>query len=108
MGIQQVKCSGKTKQAVVMRWMFLLVGWRNGAAASVMLAKLGKRQFVKSGSLGQLGANDRNQQRLHDKRIDGSRANQPSPETPQSQTRLIWPGSHAHELMLMPRGLLTN
>lgn len=94
-----MECSGKTQQAMIMCAMFLLVGRRNGAAISVMEAKLGQRKIVDGGSLGQLGAHDRKQQWLHDKRIDGRRADKPSPATPQSPTCLLWPGSHAHEFM---------
>jgi hypothetical protein len=45
-----------------------------------MHAELGKRKVVSGGSLGQLGANDGKQQRLHDQRIDSGRTNQPSPK----------------------------
>jgi len=34
---------------------------------------------------------------LHDQRIDSRRANQPSPESPQSPTSVISPNTHAHE-----------
>jgi hypothetical protein len=45
-----------------------------------MQAKLGERKFVKGGSIRYLNAKDRQQKRLHNKRIDNRRANQPSPE----------------------------
>jgi hypothetical protein len=78
--IQKVKCAGKTKYAVVMPMMFGLAVRRGRAAVSRIQAKLGERKIVKGGRIGDLGADDRHQERLHDKRIDRRRANQPSPE----------------------------
>ena len=78
--IQEVKCSGKTKYAVVMPMMFGLAVRRGRATVSRIQAKLGERKIVKGGSIGHLGAEDRHQERLHDKRIDSRRAHQPSPE----------------------------
>jgi hypothetical protein len=75
-----MKCSGKTKYAVVMPMVFGLAVWRGRAAVSRIQAKLGERKIVKGGSIGHLGADDRDQERLHDQRINGRRANQPSPE----------------------------
>jgi hypothetical protein len=95
--IQEMKCSGKTKQTMIMSRMVLLISGRNRAAVRVMQAKLGQGKIIKARSLSQLGTNDRQQQRLHHQRIDSCRANQPSPETPQSQANVILPASHAHE-----------
>jgi hypothetical protein len=78
--IQEVKCSGKTKYAVVMPMMFGLAVRCGRATVSRIQAKLGERKIVKGGRIGDLGADDRHQERLHDKRVNSRRANQPSPE----------------------------
>ncbi len=78
--IQEVKCSGKTKHAMVMPVVFGLVGRPDRTAVGRIQAKLGEGKIVKGGSIGHLGADDRQQKRLHNKRIDGRSANQPSPE----------------------------
>jgi hypothetical protein len=78
--IQEVKCSGKTKYAVVMPMVFGLVGRRDRTTVRRIQAKLGERKIVKGGSIGHLGADDRQQERLHNQRINSRRANQPSPE----------------------------
>jgi hypothetical protein len=79
-GIQGVECAGKTKYTMVIRRMFGLINRRERAPVSPMQAKLGKRKLVKRGSIRYLNANDCQQQRLHNKRTDNRRANQPSPE----------------------------
>jgi hypothetical protein len=78
-GIQEVEGAGKTKYTMVIRKMFGLINRRERASISPMQAKLGARKFVEGGSIGYLNANDRQQKRLHHKRIDNCRANQPSP-----------------------------
>ena len=83
------KGAGKALQTMLMRRMLLLVGGRNRAAVRVMLAKLGERNVVKDGRLGELASHDRQQQRLHDQGIDRNRANQPSPEQAQFRASLI-------------------
>jgi hypothetical protein len=94
--------SGKAKQTVIIRRKFLLVGRRNRTAVSLMQAQLRQQGIIKSGSLGKLSTNCRNEQRLRDKRVDRYRADQASPEAP-SRIRLISLGSHAHELVLLHR-----
>jgi hypothetical protein len=78
-----------------------LVSRCDWAAVGRVKANLGKGKVVKDGSIGQLGTDNRQQQRLHHQRIDRRRANQPSPESPQSQIRVALPDSHDHELMLI-------
>jgi hypothetical protein len=79
---------------MVIRRMLVLVGRRERTPVSPMQAKLGERKFVKGGSIRYLDADDRQQKRLHNKRIDNRRANQPSPETPQSQGSAVLPNPH--------------
>jgi hypothetical protein len=79
-GIQEVEGAGKTKYTMVIRRMFGLINRRKRAPVSPMQAELGERKFVKGGSIRYLNANDRQQKRLHNKRIDNRRAKQPSPE----------------------------
>ena len=83
-----MKRPGEAKQTAIICGVCLRVGGSSGAAVRLMHAELGKRKVVSGGSLGQLGANDGKQQRLHDQRIDSGRANQPSPKT-RSRPRLI-------------------
>jgi hypothetical protein len=78
--IQEMKCSGKTKYAVVMPMMSGLVGRCGRSTVGRIQAKLSERKIVKGRSIGQLGANDRQKKRLHHKRVNSRRANQPSPE----------------------------
>jgi len=56
-----MKCSGKTKQTVVMRGMFLLIGRRSRATVGLMQAKRGNGKIIEGGSLGQLGTDNRKQ-----------------------------------------------
>ena len=86
-----------------MRGVFCLVGRRNRAAVRVMLTKLRERYFVEDGCLGSLASQYRQQQRLHDQRIDRKDADQPSPEWSPLQTCLIWSGLHADKRMLLYR-----
>ena len=72
-----------------------------------MRTELGERNIFESGSLGERGAHERYQQRLHHQRVDRYRADQLSPEA-QSRTRLISCGSHAHELILMRRAAFSD
>ena len=76
--------------------VFVLVGRRNRTAIRVMKAKLGERNFVKDGRLGELASRYRQQQRLHNQSIDRDDADQPSPERSPLRTCLIWSGLHAH------------
>ena len=98
--IKKVKGSGKTLQTMLVGGMLVLVGRRTSAAIRVMQAKLGERNLVEDGGLGELGSRYRQQQWLHRQSIDRDRADQLSPEQPPFRTRLIWSGSHAHKLML--------
>jgi hypothetical protein len=50
--IQKVKCSGKTKYAMVVPMMSGLVGRCDGATVSRIQAKLGERKIVKGRSIG--------------------------------------------------------
>lgn len=50
--IQQVKCCGKTKGAMVFRRMLMSVVRREGAAVGPMLAELRQRQIIGRGSVG--------------------------------------------------------
>jgi hypothetical protein len=61
--------------------------------------------MVKSGSLGELATANRQQQRLYDQRVNRYGANEPPPEA-RSRIRLISPGSHARELMLVSADLV--
>src|SRR5579863_6891923 len=99
-GVEEVKRSGKTLHAMMVRRIFL-VGRRNGAAVRIMKAKLGERDIVESGGLRELAAGNRQQQRLHDQRIDCERANQPSPEGARSRVCLIWSDCHAHKSLVL-------
>jgi len=76
-----MKCAGKTKCTMVIRRMLVLVGRRERTPVRPMQAKLGERKFVNDSSIRYLDANDRQQKRLHNKRIDNRSADQPSPET---------------------------
>ena len=94
-GIQEVESAGKTKHTMVIRRMFGLISRGERAPVSPMQAKLGERKFVKGGSIRYLNAYDNQQKRLHNKRIDSRRANQPSPEGPRFEGSAVRP--HAHD-----------
>jgi hypothetical protein len=96
--VQQAKRSGKTLHAMMVRRIFL-VGRCNGAAIRIMKAKLGERDIVESGGLRELAAGNRQQQRLHDQRIDRERANQPPPEGARFQSCLICSNAHVHNVL---------
>jgi len=63
-----------------MSGVFFLVGWCNRAAICVMQTKLGEGDFVEDRCLRQLVSSERQQQRLHDQRIERKHADQLSPE----------------------------
>lgn len=50
--------SGKAKQTVVMRRVFLPIGRRSRAAVGLMQAKRGKGKIAGGGSLGELGTDN--------------------------------------------------
>jgi len=86
--IKKVKCAGKALQAVLVRRVLLLIGWRDRAAVRIVLAELGERDLVQDGSLRELAAKHRQQQRLHHQGIDRDDAYQLAPERP-SRMRLV-------------------
>jgi hypothetical protein len=95
-----VECPCKTKQAVaICGVLLLLVRGCGRAAVRLMQTQLGERNIVESGSLRELSASDRKQQRLHDQRANRDRGNQPPPEG-ESRSDLISRSSHGHELIL--------